>query len=143
MDFLNRISVFIFFQQTLYFDNVTTVIGGEREKNYWISHNSNPPFTIFCFNHQRFFDILLINVENNWIAQKIHIYITQYCHWSKVNLVQEPCTKCFGVHLLEFKILANHIKHKTQNIKVINSFGASFLYWVDFTICILYKYLSR
>ena len=76
-EFLLGIRVFNFFQQSLYFDHVTTVIGGEREKNYWISHNSNPPFTIFCFNHQRFFDILLINVENNWIAQKIHIYHTK------------------------------------------------------------------
>ena len=37
----------------------------------------------------------------------------------KVNIVHEPCAKCFEVHILKFEILQNIWKNKTKNIKLL------------------------
>ena len=39
---------------------------------------------------------------------------------SKVNSVQEPCAKCFAVHILKFEIYSYHMKNKTKNIKMLD-----------------------
>jgi hypothetical protein len=78
----------------------------------------------------------------------------------KVNSVQEACAKCFAVQILKFEILQTTQKNKWKCIKMQDlliknknkslmsfvsffscdaqdfnhrAFGASFLYWVDFT----------
>ena len=45
------------------------------------------------------------------------IFFAAFC---KAKSVQEACTKCFVVHLLEFKILQTTWKNKTKNIKMQN-----------------------
>ena len=37
---------------------------------------------------------------------------------SKVNSVQEPCAKCFAVHILKFEIYSYHMKKKQKNWKL-------------------------
>ena len=38
----------------------------------------------------------------------------------KFNLVQEACSKCFGVHELKFEIWQTTWKNKTKNVKVLD-----------------------
>ena len=49
--------------------------------------------------------------------------IHMFTYWGmsiKVNSVQEPCAKCFVVHILKFEISQTTWKNKTKNIKMLD-----------------------
>ena len=54
------------------------------------------------------------------VYKKKKIFSTRKFSSNKVNSVQEPCTKCFLLHILKFEILQTTWKNKTKNIKMLD-----------------------
>ena len=48
-------------------------------------------------------------------VKKWFLKLANFTGYSKVNSVQEACTKCFAVHTLKFEIL-KHMKKENKNI---------------------------
>ena len=74
------------------------------------------------------------------------IFVTQMTYAKVNSLVQEPCTKCFVVHILKFEILQTTLINKTKSIKMLDFLDSeklktnSLMFFVSFFSCDLQSF---